>query len=108
MSALIRKSKTSRNGSKTLPGYDARPGREAKKEIVGEAWLARVVADRRMKKTALTKAASLLSWLILYNGFLAAAHLIENDIGGSFPDERLGLFIPSCEPRVDGAFQFVD
>jgi hypothetical protein len=52
--------------------------------------------------------ASLLSRLTLYNGFLAAAHLIENDIGGSFPDERLGLLVPGCEPRVDSAFQFVD
>ena len=51
---------------------------------------------------------SLLSWLILYNSFLAAAHLIQNDIGGGLPDERLGLFVPGCEPRVNGALQFVD
>ncbi len=31
----------------------------------------------------------LLSGLILCNGFLAAAHLIEDDVGGGFPDEGL-------------------
>ena len=51
---------------------------------------------------------SLLSWLILYNGFFAAAHLVQNDVGGGLPDEGFGLFVPACEPPVYGAFQFVD
>jgi len=51
---------------------------------------------------------SLLSWLILYNGFFATAHLVQNDVGGGLPDEGFGLFVPGCEPPVYGAFQFVD
>ena len=51
--------------------------------------------------------ASLLSWLIIYNRFFAAAHFVQNDVGRGLPDECLGLFVPSREPCVNRPLQFV-
>jgi len=50
---------------------------------------------------------SLLSWLIVYNRFLAAAHLVQNDVGRGLPDESLGFLVPSREPCVNRPLQFV-
>src|SRR5215470_16117996 len=51
---------------------------------------------------------SLLSALILYNGFPTAANLVENDIRGRLPFKGLGFVVPVGEPLVDRAFQFID
>ena len=51
--------------------------------------------------------ASLLSGLTVYNGLLATAHLVENDVGSRFPFKRLGFVVPVSEPLVDGTFQFI-
>ena len=52
--------------------------------------------------------ASLLSGLILYNSFPAATDLVEDDVGGGFPDERSWLVVPMGQPFIDRALQFVD
>src|SRR5215831_16864061 len=36
------------------------------------------------------------------------AHLVEDDVGCSFPDERSRLLVPLRKPLVDGALQFGD
>ena len=51
---------------------------------------------------------SLLSGLILYNGFPAAANVVEDDIGGGFPDERSWFVVPGRQPLIDGSLQFID
>lgn len=71
----------------------------------------RVVLNARSKFAnvrAETTRASLLSGLILYNSFPAAADLIEDDIGGGFPDERSGFVVPGRQPLIDGSLQFFD
>src|SRR5207302_11233009 len=50
--------------------------------------------------------ASLLSGLILCNGFLAAAHLVEDDVGRGFPDEGLRFIVPVRQPLINGSLQF--
>src|ERR1700682_331130 len=53
-------------------------------------------------------ATSLLSGLTLYNSLSAAAHLVQDDIGSGFPDERLGFPVPVSQPLIDGRLQFFD
>jgi hypothetical protein len=48
-------------------------------------------------------AASLLSGLISYNSFLAAADLVENDVRRGFPEERFRFVIPVGQPLIDGS-----
>src|SRR5437879_2107515 len=50
--------------------------------------------------------ASLLSGLILCNGFLAAAHLVEDDVGCGFPDEGLRFIVPVRQPLINRSLQF--
>src|ERR1017187_2130445 len=38
--------------------------------------------------------------------FFTTAHLVEDNVGGGLPSERLGRLVPACKPRIDGAFQF--
>ena len=47
------------------------------------------------------EASSLLSGLILYNSFPAATDLVEDDVGGGFPDERSWLVVPVGQPLID-------
>ena len=54
------------------------------------------------------KTASLLSGLSLYNSLPAAAHLVQNDIRGSFPDEWLRFIVPLRQPLIDGPFEFLN
>src|SRR2546430_4393510 len=49
---------------------------------------------------------SLLAGLILGNGFLAAAHLVEDDVGGGFPDEGLRFIVPVRQPLINRSLQF--
>src|SRR5260370_19475771 len=49
---------------------------------------------------------SLLSGLILCNGFLAAAHLVEDDVGRGFPDEGLRFIVPVRQPLINRSLQF--
>lgn len=51
---------------------------------------------------------SLLSGLSLYNSLPAAAHLVQNDIRGSFPDEWLRFIVPLRQPLIDGPFEFLN
>jgi len=61
---------------------------------------------RPQSRSATTSRPSLLSGLILCNGFLAAAHLIEDDVGRGFPDERLRFIIPVRQPLINCSLQF--
>src|SRR5208337_4058555 len=38
--------------------------------------------------------------------FFATAHLVEDNVGGSLPDERLRRIVPTGKPAIDCAFQF--
>ena len=64
--------------------------------------------SQRLAKLLALARPSLLSGLILDNGFPAATHLIENDIRSRLPFERLGFVVPVGQPLVDRAFQFID
>ena len=36
------------------------------------------------------------------------ANLVEDNVGGGFPDEVLGHIVPGGEPRINGPFQFFE
>src|SRR5271169_5818913 len=37
--------------------------------------------------------------------FFTTAHLIEDNVSGGLPGERLGRIVPACKPLIDGPFQ---
>ena len=38
--------------------------------------------------------------------FFATAHLVEDNVSGSLPDERVRRIVPTGKPAIDCAFQF--